>query len=235
MSKEARGKIAPDDSTLWKCNWLNCVHGCGLAGSGICSRDGEWDNPKCKQFCKRPKHLIEPPPACPEKHCTNPNIGCINGGKEAGCKTSGYITSDLPGGNGTCPYWQPKEQPAAPLADKLMDAVKKSSKQAKALSPAGQAEMPLLSEKDQTKALDRIPFGDLRSQKQRDNLCQAQRDADMDWHNKQKALVASAAVKAFAEEVSKTIPALFGKIGNTTLQTHYRGEVIAHIRSMVEK
>lgn len=57
MSRESRGKIAPEDSTLWKCNWLNCVHGCGLAGSGICSRDGEWDNPKCPQFCKIPAHM----------------------------------------------------------------------------------------------------------------------------------------------------------------------------------
>ncbi len=55
---------------------------------------------------------LQPPAKQQEKHCTNPNIGCVNGNKECGCKTNGYITSDLPGGNGTCDCWQPKEQPA---------------------------------------------------------------------------------------------------------------------------
>jgi hypothetical protein len=49
-AKDVRGKVAPEDSSLWKCNWLNCLHGCGLAGNGSCSADGEWNNPKCPQF-----------------------------------------------------------------------------------------------------------------------------------------------------------------------------------------
>ena len=52
MSKEVKGKVAPEDSSLWKCNWLECIGGCGLSGNGRCSEDGEWDNPKCPKFNK---------------------------------------------------------------------------------------------------------------------------------------------------------------------------------------
>ena len=57
MSKEVKGKIAPEDSKLWKCNWMDCSGGCGLAGNGRCPFNGEWDNPKCPQFCKIPNHM----------------------------------------------------------------------------------------------------------------------------------------------------------------------------------
>ena len=42
--------VAPLDSTQWKCNWLKCAHGCGLAGRGICSVRGEWWDSKCSKF-----------------------------------------------------------------------------------------------------------------------------------------------------------------------------------------
>jgi hypothetical protein len=43
-------KIAPEDSRLWKCSWLNCAHGMGLAGSGNCSARGDWDIKDCEEF-----------------------------------------------------------------------------------------------------------------------------------------------------------------------------------------
>ena len=54
---DVRGKIAPEDSRKWKCNWLDCVSGCGLAGSGRCEARGEWNNPNCPQFSKIPEHM----------------------------------------------------------------------------------------------------------------------------------------------------------------------------------
>ena len=47
------GKIkgyAPEDSTKWKCDWLNCDWGLGLAGRGICSANGTWGYKNCKKF-----------------------------------------------------------------------------------------------------------------------------------------------------------------------------------------
>jgi len=41
-------KPAPDDSTKWKCDWLDCFHGMGLAGRGVCP--GEWWNEKCPHY-----------------------------------------------------------------------------------------------------------------------------------------------------------------------------------------
>jgi len=32
------------------CNWIECQHGCGLAGMGICSARGTWWKKKCKSF-----------------------------------------------------------------------------------------------------------------------------------------------------------------------------------------
>jgi len=43
-------KRAPDDSTQWKCPWVDCAHGMSLAGSGICSARGDWKNPKCPEY-----------------------------------------------------------------------------------------------------------------------------------------------------------------------------------------
>lgn len=41
---------APLNSQRWKCNWLHCVHGMGLAGMGRCSAFGEWWNKDCPKF-----------------------------------------------------------------------------------------------------------------------------------------------------------------------------------------
>ena len=57
MSDRVKGKVAPEDSRKWKCNWIECLDGCGLAGNGRCSADGEWDNVKCPQFNKVPNHM----------------------------------------------------------------------------------------------------------------------------------------------------------------------------------
>lgn len=43
-------KIAPEDSSLWKCPWLKCAGGMGLAGNGMCSFRGNWRNEKCPDF-----------------------------------------------------------------------------------------------------------------------------------------------------------------------------------------
>ena len=43
-------KRAPEDSSRWKCNWIKCAGGMGLAGTGMCSFRGEWDNPNCPYF-----------------------------------------------------------------------------------------------------------------------------------------------------------------------------------------
>ena len=60
-AKDVRGKVAPEDSSQWKCNWINCLHGCGLSGNGRCSADGEWNNMSCGKFTKIPKHLYDKP------------------------------------------------------------------------------------------------------------------------------------------------------------------------------
>jgi hypothetical protein len=54
-------KCAPEDSSLWKCNWTECLGGCGLAGNGMCSDRGEWDNPNCPKFNKVPAHMYDKP------------------------------------------------------------------------------------------------------------------------------------------------------------------------------
>jgi len=43
---------APMNSQRWKCDWIRCARGLGLAGSGICVAHprGEWWNSKCLQF-----------------------------------------------------------------------------------------------------------------------------------------------------------------------------------------
>ena len=43
-------KIAPEDSSYWKCKWLQCAGGMGLAGAGICSFRGDWSDPSCPKF-----------------------------------------------------------------------------------------------------------------------------------------------------------------------------------------
>jgi len=42
--------LAPEDSSKWKCDWLSCDHGLGLAGRGLCSTDGTWGIKNCKKF-----------------------------------------------------------------------------------------------------------------------------------------------------------------------------------------
>lgn len=43
-------KVAPEDSHYWKCNWLDCAGGMGLAGNGWCSFRGDWNKKNCKLF-----------------------------------------------------------------------------------------------------------------------------------------------------------------------------------------
>jgi len=43
-------KIAPEDSTQWKCNWLHCAGGMGLAGHGMCSFRGDWSKKDCPKY-----------------------------------------------------------------------------------------------------------------------------------------------------------------------------------------
>lgn len=55
MSEEARGKTAPEEfEGNVNCDWLNCMAGMGIAGSGICFLRGEWDNAECPQFRYEP-------------------------------------------------------------------------------------------------------------------------------------------------------------------------------------
>jgi len=61
MTKITRGKCAPVDSGQWKCNWIECLGGCGLAGNGYCDYEGEWDNPKCPEFNKVPDYMYDKP------------------------------------------------------------------------------------------------------------------------------------------------------------------------------
>jgi hypothetical protein len=55
--KDVRFIKAPEDSSLWKCRWIECMGGCGVAGSGYCTEHGEWDNPNCPKFKVVPKYL----------------------------------------------------------------------------------------------------------------------------------------------------------------------------------
>ena len=41
---------APMNSERWKCRWLGCINGMGLAGRGICSARGEWWNKDCLDY-----------------------------------------------------------------------------------------------------------------------------------------------------------------------------------------
>ena len=43
-------ETAPEDSRQWKCNWFQCEHGIGLAGSGRCTVYGDWKNKNCEYF-----------------------------------------------------------------------------------------------------------------------------------------------------------------------------------------
>jgi radical SAM superfamily enzyme YgiQ (UPF0313 family) len=56
-TKDVRGKIAPEDSNQWKCNWMECLGGCGLAGNGNCSEKGEWNKSDCKYFKRIPDYM----------------------------------------------------------------------------------------------------------------------------------------------------------------------------------
>jgi len=51
MNRRFRLKYpAPMNSERWKCKWLNCANGMGLAGMGKCSSRGEWWNRDCPKF-----------------------------------------------------------------------------------------------------------------------------------------------------------------------------------------
>ena len=68
-------KCAPEDSSLWKCNWIECLGGCGLAGNGMCSDRGEWDNPNCPKFNKVPAHMYDKPePVKPDEGLLLTNV-----------------------------------------------------------------------------------------------------------------------------------------------------------------
>ena len=47
---ETAYRIAPLDSREWKCNWLECAGGLGLAGCGICTFRGDWADENCEKF-----------------------------------------------------------------------------------------------------------------------------------------------------------------------------------------
>ena len=53
--------VAPEDSGFWKCLWLVCKHGMGLAGHGQCSAKGEWDNPDCPSYSEEERAAEQPP------------------------------------------------------------------------------------------------------------------------------------------------------------------------------
>jgi hypothetical protein len=61
--KDARGKIAPEDSSEWKCKWLDCESGGGIAGHGFCPSRGEWNNPNCPDYQEA---TCQPLTQCPE-------------------------------------------------------------------------------------------------------------------------------------------------------------------------
>jgi len=42
--------IAPLDSCTWKCDWLHCLAGMGLAGNGCCFLFGMWWHSACPCF-----------------------------------------------------------------------------------------------------------------------------------------------------------------------------------------
>jgi hypothetical protein len=67
MSEKTIGKCAPEDSNYWKCNWIECLGGCGLSGNGRCPDNGEWDNPNCPKFNKVPVYMYDKPSKEEEK------------------------------------------------------------------------------------------------------------------------------------------------------------------------
>ncbi|MHA1968392.1 MAG: hypothetical protein ACW964_11375 [Candidatus Hodarchaeales archaeon] len=52
---------APLNSDRWKCNWIECENGMGLAGMGLCSARGWWWDEKCPFFQTefRPKKILK--------------------------------------------------------------------------------------------------------------------------------------------------------------------------------
>jgi hypothetical protein len=55
IMKNKPGYVPPDKEHLMRCNWLECMAGCGIAGSGVCFLKGEWWKKKCSQFKKELK------------------------------------------------------------------------------------------------------------------------------------------------------------------------------------
>lgn len=41
---------APEDSKHWKCNWITCEGGSGMAGNGICPFKGYWWDKRCYKY-----------------------------------------------------------------------------------------------------------------------------------------------------------------------------------------
>lgn len=56
---KSRPPIATLDSRYWKCNWLNCFAGMGLAGSGVCFLEGKWWLENCPCFKDDWRELVK--------------------------------------------------------------------------------------------------------------------------------------------------------------------------------
>jgi hypothetical protein len=72
----SRSIAAPNDSSLWKCNWINCEGGCGLSGNGICSYRGNWWDDDCIQFIEaKCEHGVKLSNKC--KKCSKKNSDSV--------------------------------------------------------------------------------------------------------------------------------------------------------------
>ena len=127
---------------------------------------------------------------------------CINDRSKEDCGLITPCEKDCKG----CDCWQPKEQPAK-----------------------AEPQMPLIDSVECIgicQLCDKVKGCVMRGchcHKQLD----AQRDADMAWHNEQKALIAKAAVAEFAEKLIKDID----KGRNST---HERKQIVASLRAAKE-
>ena len=67
---------APYDSRYWKCNWITCVGGCGLSGSGGCSSNGYWWDKTCPKYVEGCcQHGVGSTKICPK--CNKMNIEIV--------------------------------------------------------------------------------------------------------------------------------------------------------------
>jgi len=67
--------IAPEDSSLWKCNWIECEAGGGLAGHGYCFRNGNWQDQDCAKWKEATcQHNVKVGQECPKCQKLNAEI-----------------------------------------------------------------------------------------------------------------------------------------------------------------